>query len=290
MYFHHQDGGYYWHQIFTYPAVWAYHWPGFPSAEAQREREILGDLRAAAFAIQKLPVPPVPVPSPAEMLPAVDVPLLCWRGSAGASGYDIQRANSADGPWKTLAQNVSDADTAYRPLLSDTTAEPGKKYFYRVVARNASGVAAASRAIGIDVKRVCLADELQDFSRVKAHSEGLQLTNEYNGMYAEYLFRAKGEKGDWVLYEVPRAIRSIRVVAFYANVSNLAFQGSADGKQYANLAMERAEQELPSPPGGAAKGRRRTMVTYTCTPTGNQRFLKILWTGAGELDRVELEY
>ena len=42
MYFHHRNGGFYWHQIFTYPSVWSYHWPGFPSAEAQKEREILG--------------------------------------------------------------------------------------------------------------------------------------------------------------------------------------------------------------------------------------------------------
>ena len=25
MYFHHQDGGFYWHQIMTFPAVWSYH-------------------------------------------------------------------------------------------------------------------------------------------------------------------------------------------------------------------------------------------------------------------------
>ncbi len=58
MYFHHQDGGFYWHQIMTYPAVWSYHWPGFASAEAQREREIMSAMREAAFRIQGLPVPP----------------------------------------------------------------------------------------------------------------------------------------------------------------------------------------------------------------------------------------
>ena len=64
MYFHHRDGGFYWHQIFTYPSVWSYHWPGFPSAEAQKEREILGTLRESAFAIQGLAVPPMPIPDP----------------------------------------------------------------------------------------------------------------------------------------------------------------------------------------------------------------------------------
>jgi hypothetical protein len=41
-------------------------------------------------------------------------------GSAGASGYDIERAPQAAGPWTTLATNSSDADIAYRPLFSDT--------------------------------------------------------------------------------------------------------------------------------------------------------------------------
>ncbi len=35
MYSHREEGGFYWHHIFAFPAVWAYHWPGFPSADTQ---------------------------------------------------------------------------------------------------------------------------------------------------------------------------------------------------------------------------------------------------------------
>jgi len=110
-------------------------------------------------------------------------------------------------------------------------------------------------------------------------------------MYAEYLFRAKGGDGDWVLYEVPRAIQTVRIVAFFAReVSDLKLQASADGRQFADLSRERIETALPSPPGGAARGQRRTMVEYKSIAPPGHRWLKILWTGPAELDRVEVYY
>jgi mannan endo-1,4-beta-mannosidase len=290
MYFHHQDGGFYWHQIMTFPAVWSYHWPGFPTAEAQREIGLMQAMREAAFKIQGQPAPPVRVPDAPELMPIGEVPLLSWRGSAGASGYDIERAPQAVGPWTPLATNASDADIAYRPLFSDTRARAGQTWFYRVIARNSSGASKPSNVIGpVAVKGVCLADELQDFSRAQAKSAGLKLDNDYNALYAEYLFRAQGSTNDWITYQVPTAIESARVVAFFAeNIADLTLQISADGGSFTSLKPERKERRLPSPPGGAAGGQRRTMVEYTCpVPVGN-RFLKILWNGNAELDRVEI--
>jgi len=292
MYFHHQDGGFYWHQIMTYPSVWSYHWPGFASAQAQREQGIMTAMREAAFRIQGAPILPLPVPEAPELLPVRDVPLLTWRGSAGASGYDVERAARADGPWTTIAANVSDADVAYRPLLSDTTARAGQTWHYRVTARNASGVSAPSNVVGpVGVKRVCMADELQDFSRVKAHSEGLTLNNEYNALYAEYLFRAKGAKGDWLTYEAPRSVDSVKVVAFFGKeVVDLTLEVSADEGAFTKLDPQRRERRLPSPPGGATRGQRRTMVEYDCPVPAGHRHLRVLWNAPAEVDRVEIHY
>ena len=147
MYFHHRDGGFYWHQIFTYPSVWSYHWPGFPSAEAQREIGIMWVMREAAFQIQGLPIPPVPVPDAPELLPIGNVPLL----SCGFGGCQRLRRGTrpaAGGPWTRIAENVSDADVAYQPLFSDTTARAGEMWFYRVTARNASGPSRPSNIVG----------------------------------------------------------------------------------------------------------------------------------------------
>ena len=290
MYFHHQDGGYYWHQIMTYPAVWSYHWPGFPSAEAQRELGLMRTLRESAFAIQGFQTPPVPVPDAPELLPVGDVPLLSWRGSAGANGYDIERASQAAGPWKAIAKNLSDADVAYRPLFSDTTVKPGEKVFYRVIARNESGASSPSNVVGsVDVKRVCLVDELQDFSRVAAKSDGLKLDNNYNAVYAEYLFRAVGDANEWVRYETAGPIEKVKVVAFFPkDAPDLTLQVSADGKTFAALESQRRARALPVPPGGAAGGKRRTMVEYECPVPAGQRHFKLLWSGPAEVDRVEV--
>ncbi|NLS96743.1 MAG: hypothetical protein GXX96_31805 [Planctomycetaceae bacterium] len=292
MYFHHQDGGFYWHQIMTYPAVWSYHWPGFPSADAQREQGIMKAMREAAFKIQGLPVPPVPVPDAPVLLPIGGVPLLTWRGSAGASGYDIQRAPAADGPWATLAENVCDGDIAYRPLFSDTTARAGQTCFYRVIARNESGPSAPSNVVGpVKVAELCLADELQDFSRTAGKSDGLELNNDYNAMYAEYLFRAKGSKGDWMTYQVPDQLQRVMVVAFFAEeLTDLTLETSADGVAYTPLQPARSQRRLPAPPGGAAKGRSRTLVEYEAPVADGDHFLRLRWNGPAEVDRVELSY
>lgn len=293
MYFHHQDGGFYWHQIMTYPAVWSYHWPGFPSAGAQREIDLMTAMREAAFRIEGKPAPPVPAPDPPELLPVGEVPLLSWRGSTGASGYDIERAPAADGPWKIIAANVSDADVAYRPLFSDTTARVGATCYYRVTARNSSGGSKPSNIIGpVKVKRVCFVDELQDLSRVHARSGSLTLNNDFNAYYAEYLFRAKGEAGAWLAYTVPGGMHAIKVVAFVAadDAPGLAFQISADDKTCADLSVRRRVRRLPGPPRGIKSGQRLTMIEYETAVPAGQRLLKIRWNGPAELDRVEIEH
>jgi hypothetical protein len=292
MYFHHERGGYYWHQIFTFPSVWSYHWPGFPSAHAQAEIGIMREMREAAFRIQGLPVPPVPIPEAPELLTFDGVPMFSWRGSAGASGYDIERAPAAAGPWTRLAENVSDADIAYRPLYSDTTVKAGQTWFYRVAARNASGVSKPSNVVGpVKVREVCLADELQDFSRASAKSDGLATANEYNAICAEYLFRAKGSTNDWIAYTVPAGIRRVELVAFFPGpIAGPMLRVSADGASFTHLAPTRIDRKLPPTPGGAAGKMQRTMATYRADVPPGQRHVRIDWTTAMELDRVEIRH
>jgi len=291
MYFHHRDGGFYWHQIFTFPSVWSFHWPGFPSADAQKEREILSALREAAFRIQGQPVPPVPAPDPPEMLPPPDgLPMLSWRGSAGASGYDLERAPSKDGPWTKIGRDVSDADAAYRPLFTDEGARAGDTWFYRAIARNASGESRPSSPAGpVRIRSACLVDELMDFSRAHGKSDGLSMNNTYNAMYAEYLFRAKGEAGDWIAYRTPAPVASFKAwVWFKGSPADPSFQVSADGTAHADLKPERRERAFPSPPGGAARGEKRTLVEYEGAVPAGKAFFRIAWNGPAELDRVEL--
>ncbi|HNX36549.1 MAG TPA: glycosyl hydrolase [Kiritimatiellia bacterium] len=293
MYFHHRDGGYYWHQIFTYPSVWSYHFPGFASADAQAEIGILREMRAAAFRIRGEPVPPVSAPDAPELLPFREVPLFSWRGSAGAEGYDIERAVSSEGPWSLLKEGMSDAEVAYRPLFSDETAKAGETWFYRVTARNAGGKSPPSSVVGpVAVKEVCFVDEFHDLARVSGKSGGLVLDNAYNARYAEHLFRVCGSTNDWLTYAVAGPVREARIAAFFAPaqgaVVDPVFLVSADGQTFVPAApVSRAEKAHIAPPHRGNQ-HRQTQVDYTFAPSAGTRHVKIVWSVPMALDRVEL--
>ncbi|MGI6414946.1 MAG: hypothetical protein ACOX1P_04695 [Thermoguttaceae bacterium] len=81
----------------------------------------------------------------------------------------------------------------------------------------------------------------------------------------------------------------MKVVAFYAaEGGELAFQVSADGAAFRGLDPARKERRLGSPMSGPARGQRRTMVEYECAAPPGNRYLRLLWTGPVELDRVEI--
>lgn len=292
MYFHHRDGGYYWHQIYTFPSVWSYHFPGSPSGDAHCEIGIVSGLREAAFRIQGLPTPPVDAPDAPELLPFENVPMFTWRGSAGAEGYDIERAATAQGPWRVIAENVSDADVAYRPLFSDETAQTGDVWCYRVAARNAGGRSKASNVIGpVKVAAVCFVDEFKELARASGKSDGLTIDNTYNAWYAEYLFRAKGNTNDWLAYSVAGPIREARVTAFFktGQVRDPAFACAPDNGAFAAVTPRRVERPLKAIPKSDGK-RRQVQVTYTLTPPAGMRQVRVTWSGPMALDRVEIEH
>ena len=302
MYFHNSGGGYTWHQIYTFPSVWSYHFPGSASGDAHQEIGIVQGLRDAAFRIRGLAVPPVEVPEAPELLEMREenltdllaVPMFSWRGSAGAEGYDIERAPAVEGPWAVIAENVSDADVAYRPLFSDETAKPGETYDYRVVARNAGGRSQPSGVLGpVKVAAVCFVDEFKDLSRASGHSEGLTLDNTYNARFAEYLFRVCGTTDDWLSYALALPAREARVTAFFLAAlgapSAPVFLASADGTAFAEVKAVKAAEFAHIAPPHAGDKNRQTQVDYTVALPAGARHLKIAWTRQMTLDRVEVE-
>lgn len=295
MYFHHRNGGFYWHQIFTYPSVWSYHFPGFPSADAQDEIGILHAMRNAAYRIRKLPVPPPAPPEAPMLLPFRGVPMFSWRGSAGASGYDIERAAATNGPWTTIAANVSDADVAYRPLFSDETVKAGEAWCYRVTARNEAGRSPPSNVVGpVRIKEICRVDEFQDLSRAAAHSDGLTLDNTFNARYAEHLFRVRGTTNDWLSYTVADP-REIRVTVFFQPSSTpvidpvflTAGQQGAFAAVDAAAVVQRTERPHIAPPHRGDRYR-QTQVDYTVIPPPGTHRFKLVWRAPMAIDRIEI--
>jgi hypothetical protein len=230
--FHNRDGGFYWHSephggdLFK-----AYHWPGFPIAEAYDETGFLRELRRRAFAIRDIRDPVRGEPA-APSLVAVDAGgLISWRGSAGASGYDIQRTESLEATWRTIAIGVSDAAVQYRPLHADQTAIPGTSYWYRVVARNEAGKSAPSEPFGpVTITRRTLVDELWNTARMFITSAGLDFRTSQARRFKEDAHGLVGKKGAAVTYRVDGPIIGVRVWTFAESVGNhLLFSVSGDG-------------------------------------------------------------
>jgi mannan endo-1,4-beta-mannosidase len=141
---HRRYGGFYLHNEGGTP-VNSFHWPGFAIADAWQEREMLELVRRNAFAIDGRAVPPLPLPTPAPVLTHVPGKGLGWRGSTHASGYLVEEAPTAEGPWKTVAAGVADvepteaANPVYRTAPVVFVSRVSKGFFYRVRGTNSSG-------------------------------------------------------------------------------------------------------------------------------------------------------
>lgn len=144
---HRHNGGFYWHQEYT--GHYSYHFPGFPEGDANQEQEIINIARDAqaqmlgyAFA-DDLPVPEAP-----KLRAITSTARINWLGAPVGRYYRVERALSASGPWQTIANNITDGKNRYDPtvdaLFSDSTAQAGNTYYYRVFASNESGESPAS--------------------------------------------------------------------------------------------------------------------------------------------------
>jgi hypothetical protein len=146
---HRRDGGWYYHNEGG-TVTNSYHIPGFATGRDFDERRILDLLRAEAYAISGLPVPPIAEPAQAPVLFALDGGLT-WRGSTLAQYYVLQRSCSAKGPWVTVAAGLQDsvignviafeASGASNPgpIWFDENVMEGQPRFYRIKGANASG-------------------------------------------------------------------------------------------------------------------------------------------------------
>ena len=146
---HRRDGGFYYHNEGGTP-INSFHLPGFTSGYHFQAQQILDLIRKEGYAMRGMKVPPIEKPDQPPILWGNKGELV-WRGSTGASGYNIERAESKQGPWEVMAVGVQDSvifdvkkyteDKIYKPtpLWFDETSDPGKVYYYRVKGINAGG-------------------------------------------------------------------------------------------------------------------------------------------------------
>lgn len=306
--FRNRDGGFYWHsEPFGGDKYKAYHWPGFASADEYDERNLMKLMCQKAYEIQGLPVPQLPVPQAPRLLPIVDVAAISWQGSAGATSYTVERALSNQGPWTIVGQDISDAAVPYRPLFADTNVEIGgfpqsgvpKQYFYRVKAKNLSGISEPSNVVGpVAVRHLTLIDEMKDFSLIHKRGGLMSLENKQARRAKEDMHRLKlNSEGTplrgnqaYIVYRVPREIDRIKVYSFISSdAAAIKLAVSADGEKFEKISAQR--KDLVSGVGESdAYGYLRPVSFYAENRIRDAKYLKVESTGDVQISRIEINY
>ena len=233
--YHRSEGGFYWHSEPLGLGVFkAYHWPGFPSGDEYDEINYLRLMRQKAFEIRGLPLPPVPVPQAPYLLPIENPTAISWRGSVGAATYDVLRSSLKDGPWEKVGYNVSDAAVQYQPLFQDKSAEIGQPFFYRVIAKNESGISEPSNVVGpVVTKFKARIDEMSSFTRLYYQKGKWRQDTKKCRKFKEDMTRLEGDSGAVLIYRTPGQITGWKIFSFTESASqNLVVSLSGDEKSY----------------------------------------------------------
>jgi hypothetical protein len=240
--FHRREGGFYRHSEPAGGGIYkAYHWPGFASGERYEERAVLELMRNKAYAIRGEPVPDIAPPRPPHLLPILDPAHISWQGSAGATNYDLQRADAPDGPWATVVADVSDAANHLPWLVNDATIELCQPYYYRVLAKNGAGSSQPSNVIGpVCTCRHTLVDELANLDHLAAHSGDLRLVTDGARRTQEDANRLQVLPGASITYQTAGPMLAWSVWTFAdPSAGELRVLGSSDGQSFSPIAAQR---------------------------------------------------
>jgi hypothetical protein len=286
--FRDRDGGFYWH---SEPGLGgnlykAFHWPGSVLGNDYDEINLMNLVRSNAFAIRGLSVPPIPIPAPPKLLPIADAGAISWQGSVGASSYQIERAAKPDGDWQIISSNVDETETQYHPQFADENI-PAGKWFYRVRAKNDSGISEPSNVVGpVKVKNDTLVDELADFSKIYSQTGNWKIADRDCRAAKEDANRATGNAGDELVYELPTAIQSFRVFTFFPKAeSDVKFFISEEGENFRDVAVQKKTYFQ-----GAGEYGYWQPVLFQAKKIHGGKFLKIKLTGETQIGRVEISH
>ncbi|MCX7798091.1 MAG: cellulase family glycosylhydrolase [Melioribacter sp.] len=285
--FHCREGGFYHH--YEYNNVSAYRWPGFISGDWYNEKLILNMVREKAYQIDGLTVPPLPIPVKPKLLEFDDVSQISWQGSAGAQSYIIERREENEDEWQLIAENIDDAKYQYRPLFNDETAEIGKKYYYRIAAKNESGVSDYSNVIGpVEIKFKKIVDEMENFDKVFQKDGQFQLLTYQDIRKAkEDRSRLTGKDGSYLIYKTPMNILEVKI-------DFLLSKEYGDIKIYAGENIDSLYEIIPHKQiykFGKNDYNFFDAVRYTSVNLPmNSRFVKFILNDGAQISRIEIKY
>lgn len=236
-----REGGFYHH--YEYNNVEAYRWPGFASGDFYDERGVLTLLREKAHEIDGATTERLPIPTPPRLLDIKDAAEISWQGSAGAQSYIVERKTESDTDWAVLGTDVDESRYQYRPLFSDESAEIGKKYLYRVKAKNETGQSEYSNVAGpVEVTSKAMIDEMENFDRVFQKDGALKLLTTQDIRRAkEDRSRLAGDAGSYIVYKLPGKGMRITVDYFVADsTKKITVSTSEDLNTFTEIATEKS--------------------------------------------------
>ncbi len=291
--YHRREGGFYFHLEgwSTNSRFKSYHFPGFASGDSYDETNMLNLMREKAYKLKGIDAPKLPAPNTPKMLDINSVGNINWQGSAGASGYDIQRSENKLS-WQTIAENVSDAKYQYRPLFNDTTAQIGKIYYYRVVAINSTGKSSPSNIVGpVKVQTQRLVDELCDFSKIYAYQTDLVIDNTVVDKTREDMFRLKASAGKRVVYKTDGNIKAVKLYTFYpGEISDVKLSVSPDNQNYSPLPLKKTVFFSGKNAYGNGEKNHYKPVLFEAENNSNANFLEIEFTIDTQLSAIEIDF
>jgi len=283
--FHNRDGGFYWHsEPLGSNQFKAYHWPGSPIGAAYDEIKLMTLVREQAFAINGERLTALPIPEPPKLLEFTNVAAISWQGSVGASSYVVERAENPQETWTTVSNAVDESFVQYRPVFVDESAPRGE-WYYRVRARNVSGVSDASNMVGpIRVKQHAFVDELENTDRANSKRGQLEFVTQDCRKAREDAHRVAGDVGSELNYTFPTVVQRYRIYAYYPQEApDLEVLISNDAKVYRPVTTK--AEIPPQAPGDYGYWR---AVVYESAEHPGGRQLKIKLNGPTQIGRVEV--
>jgi hypothetical protein len=284
---HNRDGGFYYHGL-------TYRWPGFPSGSRRDEAAVVSLMEQKAFEINGLTQPPMPVPSPPNVLPIQSPYKISWQGSTGATSYIIERRPEWRlfwWQWDVVDSNASDAVAKYRPLFSDNSVELGKSYYYRFIAKNPSGLSEPSeRTNSVVVYNRMLVDEFENDSYLFAKSAEVKFVSAGWAIRTkEDASRLQGAAGGYIIYKLPERIDSLYLDVFLTTAGRDSTIEFLTGKTPESFSPVASSREIFEPYqnnyGFYAAGR------YIVRDIPQEdRFIKIDLANSIQLSRIEISY
>jgi len=284
---HNRDGGFYYHGF-------SYRWPGFGYGAHGEEIDVINLMREKAYKINGLPEPPLPPPLLPTPLPIESPYRISWQGSTGATSYIIERRPTGRifwWQWDVIDSNASDANIGYRPLYSDNSVELGKKYIYRFIAKNTSGVSEPSEPTNAVVaSNRMMIDEFENDANFYARSGDLKFLRGGGTIRSkEDPSLVQGHAGDFIIYRLPERIDSLYLDVFYTTATRDSTIDFSAGATAENFSPAAASKEVYEPYsnhyGFYAAGR---YILRNIPP--EDRFIKIDLANGVALARIEISY